>query len=110
MPQETKKEDFYDRPEGNRRDPGSNYYRIAIGVGNAQWWATLGAAIFVVGLILIALAYSTLKILPTVPSNYVGIFPSISFEAYSVGIVITAFGFVLMLYARYKLAKLSWTK
>ncbi len=113
MPQQTKKEDFYDDDEENTKGSGNmrnNYYKVLIGVGNAQWWATIGSSIFAVGLILIALAYSTLKIIPTVPSNYVGVFPSISFEAYSVGIVVAAFGFVLMLYSRYKLAKISWIK
>ena len=56
---------------------------------------------------LVALAYSTLEIISTVPSNYMGVVPSVGFEAYSAGIIIAAFGFVLMLYSRYKLARLS---
>jgi hypothetical protein len=92
MQQDTRKEGFYDKGEDNKqqRDLASNYYKVHVGVGNAQWWAAVGSAIFAVGLILIALAYSTLKIIPTVPSNYVGVFPLVSFEAYSVGIIVAA--------------------
>lgn len=93
--------------EGKRKDE-RNYYKDLSRLGNAQWWATFGAALFTGGSILIALSYSTLRIIGTIPANYTGAVPSIGFQAYSVGIAIASLGFILMLYSRYKLAKLSW--
>ncbi len=111
MKQETRKEGFYEDGEDERKVyENSNYYRVLVGTGNAQWWATLGASTFAIGAILIALAYCTLRIIQTVPSNYVGIFPAVSFEAYSIGILVTAAGVAMLLYSRYKLAKISWIK
>lgn len=83
---------------------------VLIGMGSAQWWTILGAAIFTAGLILLALAYSTIQIIATVPSNILGSAPAVGFQDYSIAILVTAFGFVLMLFGKFKIAKLNWIK
>ncbi|MDE1860148.1 MAG: hypothetical protein KGH72_00335 [Candidatus Micrarchaeota archaeon] len=81
--------------------------RILLGIAISQWWASVGAAMFTIGVILIALAYATIRIIPSLQSYYTGIFPTVSFEAYTIGIIIVTIGLVLMLYSRYSLARLN---
>jgi len=82
-------------------------YDVWVRIGVAQWWATIGGTLFTVGLLFILLAYSTQQAITTVPSNYVGRFPFISYQAFNIGTVLAGIGVILVIYGRFKLSMIS---
>lgn len=90
------------------------YVNMDVETASALWWTLLGAALFVVGLILMSLSYTTLQLLPTVPYNAAvnlpGVFPQISAQALEGGFVLAVIGFIIMLWGRVRLSRLNLMK
>lgn len=80
---------------------------IEVRIANIQWWTILGGVLFSTGLILIFLSYSTLYILPSVPSPSSSSFLALGGQTLVVGIIGSALGLIIMLYSKFRLSTLS---
>lgn len=77
----------------------------------ALWWTIVGAALFIVGLILMSLSYTTLQLLTTVPTNAAvnlpSGFPQLSAQALNGGVILAVLGLLVMLWSKLKLSRLN---
>ncbi len=75
------------------------------------WWTLVGASLFVVGLILMSLSYTTLQLLTTVPTNAAvnlpSGFPQLSAQALNAGVVLAVLGLLIMIWSKFKLSRLN---
>ncbi len=85
-----------------------NILRFNGDVANTQWWTIFGSALFASGLIILTISYSSLQIIYTLPSQYLGSnFFSVSNQVFDVGIVAAVLGFLILLYSKFKLLAMS---
>lgn len=81
--------------------------RLLVGIARAQWWSVMGSVLFASGIVLVVIAYATISVIPVVPTANIGALPTVTDEAYALGILVAAVGLIITFYGRYRIERLS---